>query len=732
MSWLYDDCSTVRLQIGSVMQYLPRFALCVFMFLVLTVTAVCGKDNTITDPTDPTPTRIAISPTNVSLASVGETIQLVASVYDENDEVIPTVGVTWSSNDALIATVSNAGVVTAMSVGTARITASVQSLSAEITVTVASSVADTTLVVDTESAALMSLYESTDGDNWRVQSNWMSNKPLSAWFGVTVNGEGSVVELDLSENNLAGPLPDDIGRLASLRRLVLRQNGLTGEIPSTIGQLAELRELDLSHNLLSGNIPESIGQLGYLAALFVDNNKELVGPLPRSMLKLTFRIFWTVNTQLCTPGDEAFNEWSINAIANEWGLFSCASERSTLVTFYYRTGGPDWTNNQNWLSSAPIGDWYGIETDDTGSVKSIVLEDNNLHGEIPPELAALSSLRVLLLNFNELTGPIPGELSDLDELRTIELISNSLSGSLPPELGLMSNLQDFAVYENELTGSIPPSIGQMKNVRWFSVSRNRLTGSIPPELGSMTSLSRLYLHGNELTGEIPGALGQLSELTIFELHDNRISGSIPPEFGQLAKVTSLLLSGNELSGAIPSELSGMKDLRTLWMDNNQLSGPIPPELAELHNLRVLWLYGNQLSGSIPPELGSMANLIRVSLSSNRLSGTIPEEIGDLANMEVFLVRDNMELTGSLPRSFLQLDLAALWLSGTGVCVPMGSDYSNWLATIDDFRGGVRCQLDNQHVANSSIVPSAVSWPDIDTEEGSLGGWLNDEYAGDRW
>ena len=43
-------------------------------------------------------------------------------------------------------------------------------------------------------------------------------------------------------------------------------------------------------------------------------------------------------------------------------------DRAALVALYNATDGPNWTNNHNWLSEAPIGEWYGVTTDDDGRV----------------------------------------------------------------------------------------------------------------------------------------------------------------------------------------------------------------------------------------------------------------------------------------------------------------------------------------------------------------------------
>lgn len=54
--------------------------------------------------------------------------------------------------------------------------------------------------------ALVALFRSAGGANWKERDNWDTDSALSTWFGVNVNGEGRVVRLSLLSNNLRGIL----------------------------------------------------------------------------------------------------------------------------------------------------------------------------------------------------------------------------------------------------------------------------------------------------------------------------------------------------------------------------------------------------------------------------------------------------------------------------------------------------------------------------------------------
>ena len=59
---------------------------------------------------------------------------------------------------------------------------------------------------------------------------------------------------------------------------------------------------------------------------------------------------------------------------------------------------------KNWLSDLPLGEWYGVATNDDGRVIALGLGDNDLSGKIPAELGSLSNLIQLRLRYTNLSG----------------------------------------------------------------------------------------------------------------------------------------------------------------------------------------------------------------------------------------------------------------------------------------------------------------------------------------
>lgn len=140
--------------------------------------------------------------------------------------------------------------------------------------------------VDSDRAALVALYNATDGPNWTRSQNWLSSAPLHLWKGVSTSRSGRVTTLSLEWNNLSGPLPPELGNLSQLQRLYLYSNDLVGPIPPELGNLTDLEDLSLSHNSLTGPIPPELGNLTNLKHLALNGNM-LSGEIPAQLGNLT-------------------------------------------------------------------------------------------------------------------------------------------------------------------------------------------------------------------------------------------------------------------------------------------------------------------------------------------------------------------------------------------------------------------------------------------------------------
>ena len=235
---------------------------------------------------------------------------------------------------------------------------------------------------------LVQLYNALDGENWRNNTNWLTERPIREWHGVTNDASGRVTGLLLESNGLAGEIPAELGSLSNLKRLELGNNQLTGEIPWELGNLSALETLLLDSDSsyaggLSGSIPKELGSLSKLEVLNLRFNL-LTGEIPAELGNLT--------------------------------------SLETLLLGYNRLSGE-----------------IPAELGGLSNLRRMEIVYNGLTGKIPAELGNLSNLTRLLLGHNQLSGDIPKELGNLSNLKSLSLEGNDLSGCIPAALDGVSN-----------------------------------------------------------------------------------------------------------------------------------------------------------------------------------------------------------------------------------------------------------------------------------------------------
>ncbi|CAN0406617.1 unnamed protein product [Ectocarpus sp. 12 AP-2014] len=77
--------------------------------------------------------------------------------------------------------------------------------------------------------AMVTFFHSTGGTSWERNTLWNTTAKLSIWYGIKVDAQGRVVELDLAGNNLRGSFPKQLLTLTQIGSLILDGNKLTGK-----------------------------------------------------------------------------------------------------------------------------------------------------------------------------------------------------------------------------------------------------------------------------------------------------------------------------------------------------------------------------------------------------------------------------------------------------------------------------------------------------------------------
>ncbi len=160
-------------------------------------------------------------------------------------------------------------------------------------------------------------------------------------------------------------------------------------------------------------------------------------------------------------------------------------EREALVAFYESTGGDSWKNKTNWCSDLPISEWYGVSTDENGSVRGLFLHSNNLSGNIPDIFESLPNIRTLQLANNNLSGELPQSIYKATDLFDIYLLNNQLEGPLSEDIGNWQDIKTIEITRNNFSGVLPSALGKLPKLKYCGVKLNRFSGELSPEILNM-------------------------------------------------------------------------------------------------------------------------------------------------------------------------------------------------------------------------------------------------------
>ncbi|CAL5053514.1 unnamed protein product [Urochloa decumbens] len=458
-----------------------------------------------------------------------------------------------------------------------------------------------------------------------------------------------VKHLDLGENHLSGTIPSSIGNLSSLLTLRLNQNKLVGSIPESLGNVQTLEIVNLNVNSLSGVVPVTLFKMSSLRRIAMANN-SLIGRLPSDIG------YMLPNIQGLVLSTNKFEGPIPASLLNAYNLRWLYLQNNMLTGFIPLFGSLpnleelDLSNNM-----LEAGNWDFISSlSNCSKLEMLILEGNDLHGNLPSSIGNLSSnMKDLWLRNNKISGPIPPEIGNLVNLNTLFMDYNLFTGSIPSTIGNLHRLVVLALARNNLTGQIPDTIGNLAQLNDLKLDWNNLTGEIPSTIGHCTQLKILNLAHNSLEGSMPSKIFKISSLSEeLDLSHNYLSGAIPEEVGNLINLNKLSISNNRLSGEIPSTLGKCVLLEHLQMQRNYFVGSIPQSFMNLESIKEMDISQNNLSGQIPQFLASLHFLRHLNLSFNSFDGVIPTG-GIFDNADAVSIEGNSHLctsvsTGRMP------------------------------------------------------------------------------------
>jgi len=494
------------------------------------------------------------------------------------------------------------------------------------------------------------------------------NDLSSSIFHWLANFGNSLIDLDLSHNNLQGSIPDVFTNMTSLRTLDLSSNQLQGDL-SSFGQMCSLNKLCISENNLIGELSQLFGCVeNSLEILQLDRN-QLYGSLPDITRFTSMRELNLSGNQLNGSLPERFSQRSelVLLYLNDNQLTGSLTDVAMLSSL--RELGIS-NNRLDGNVSESIGSLFQLEKLHVGgnSLQGVMSEahfsnlskltvldltDNSLALKFESNWAPTFQLDRIFLSSCDLGPPFPQWLRNQTNFMELDISGSRISDTIPNWFWNLSNskLELLDLSHNKMSGLLPDFSSKYANLRSIDLSFNQFEGPLPHFSSDTTStlflsnnkfsasfrcdigsdiLRVLDLSNNLLTGSIPDCL---RGLVVLNLASNNFSGKIPSSIGSMLELQTLSLHNNSFVGELPLSLRSCSSLVFLDLSSNKLRGEIPGWIGEsMPSLKILSLQSNGFSGSIPPNLCHLSNILILDLSLNNISGIIPKCLNNLTSM----------------------------------------------------------------------------------------------------
>ena len=256
----------------------------------------------------------------------------------------------------------------------------------------------------TDSLALVAIYNAADGANWKESRRWTLEKPIDTWPGIKLDEDGRVVEMSITNGTVTTvdwEIPAELADLTELSTLQIVGSKLKGEIPAVLDDMTKLAKIRFNTNDLTGEISDKIGQWTELTELYLNGNKNLGGGIPKTLGQLKKLV--SINIAQTAIG---------GALPAE--LSGCESLQNFMA---YETAITSIPDNWDQWPALKIIQLYGCKSlecplpasiGNMKNVTSVQLKNGNFTGNIPESYANLpTTCTQLFLNGNKLEGVVP-------------------------------------------------------------------------------------------------------------------------------------------------------------------------------------------------------------------------------------------------------------------------------------------------------------------------------------
>ena len=388
---------------------------------------------------------------------------------------------------------------------------------------------------------LVKFYEDTGGDNWKYNTNWCSDLPLSEWDGVGTNDEGRVMELYLDSNNLTGG--GSLSGLDALEYLDCNDNQLT---TLDVSGCTSLVEFDCDHNQLT-----TLDVLGCTAleGLYCYSNQ--LATLDVSGCTSLVELYCSHNQLITLAASGCTSLWELKCYNNNQLTTLDVSGCTSLDSFSY-----------------PDGQLTTLDVSGCTSLEELLCSDNQLTTLDVSGCTALESLKCwgnqlttldvsgctaleeLLCFYNQLTTL---DVSGCTALKDLDCDFNQFTTL---DVSGCTSLAGFSYTLGQLTTL---DVSGCTALEWLHCWENQLTTL---DASGCTSLEELDCKENQLTTlDVSGC----TALDWLECYDNQLTTL---DVSDCTALEYLYCSGNQLTTL---DVSDFTALETLSCSGNQLT-----------------------------------------------------------------------------------------------------------------------------------------------------------------
>lgn len=364
----------------------------------------------------------------------------------------------------------------------------------------------------------------------------LSNAKLAAIPDAVFDKMPNLNKLVLDNNHFVS-LPAQVGKLRKLEYFSIARNVLSS-LPVEIGCLTELRYLDIRQNNLK-KLPMEIWWANKLEFLNISSNVLDTFPKPGSRPPQPPGDVGSTNGNNSGPNshNSSFEELGPLDFGHRRpsqassGLLSVGSNpvpdaRKGSVVSVYGKGGRKTSVVSRSTSASTInhpppankrkdsGLSAKLVNTFAGSLKTLVLADNNLDDDVFDEITLLSELRVLNLSYNDLNDIPTRSIKSWPQLVELYLSGNELTSLPSDDFEEFSLLQVLHINSNKFQ-TLPAELGKAHRLSVLDCGSNSLKYNVSNwpydwNWNWNTNLKYLNLSGNkrlEIKPSLPGSAG---------------------------------------------------------------------------------------------------------------------------------------------------------------------------------------------------------------------------------